>query len=78
MRGLLRAERIGAMEYTSLEHVGRVVGCLKKHFDTKHKPTMHSSGGVRSVADFWKRRMPDDGFVHPGKADVAGDFLRSL
>jgi flagellar motor switch protein FliG len=44
-------ERIGAMEYTSLEHVGRVVGCLKKHFDTKHKPTMHSSGGVRSVAD---------------------------
>jgi len=44
-------ERIGGMEYTSLEHVGRVVGCLKKHFDTKHKPTMHSSGGVRSVAD---------------------------
>jgi flagellar motor switch protein FliG len=44
-------ERIGAMEFTSLEHVGRVVGCLKKHFDTKHKPTMHSSGGVRAVAD---------------------------
>lgn len=44
-------ERIGAMEFTALEHVGRVVGCLKKHFDTKHKPTMHSSGGVRSVAD---------------------------
>jgi len=44
-------ERIGAMEYTSLEHVGRVVGSLKKHFDTKHKPTMHRSGGVRSVAD---------------------------
>ena len=44
-------ERIGSMEFTSLEHVGRVVGCLKKHFDTKHKPTMHSSGGVRSVAD---------------------------
>ena len=44
-------ERIGAMDFTSLEHVGRVVGCLKKHFDTKHKPTMHSSGGVRSVAD---------------------------
>jgi len=44
-------ERIGGMEFTSLEHVGRVVGCLKKHFDTKHKPTMHSSGGIRSVAD---------------------------
>lgn len=44
-------ERIGAMEYTSLEHVGKVVGCLRKHFDTKHKPTMHRSGGVRAVAD---------------------------
>lgn len=44
-------ERIGTMETTSLEHVGRVVQQLRKHFDTKHKPTMHQSGGVRSVAD---------------------------
>lgn len=44
-------ERIGAMESTSLEHVSRVVSSLKKHFDTKQKPTMHRSGGVRAVAD---------------------------
>jgi len=44
-------ERIGGMESTSLEHVGRVVSILKKNFDSKHKPTMHTSGGVRSVAD---------------------------
>jgi flagellar motor switch protein FliG len=39
------------MESTSLEHVGRVVNILKKQFDSKHKPTMHRSGGVRAVAD---------------------------
>lgn len=44
-------ERIGGMESTSLEHVGRVVNILKKQFDSKHKPTMHRSGGVRAVAD---------------------------
>jgi flagellar motor switch protein FliG len=44
-------ERLGIMEPTALEHVGRVVSTLKKHFDTKQKPTMHRSGGVRSVAD---------------------------
>lgn len=44
-------ERIGGMESTSLEHVGRVVAILKKNFDSKHKPTMHRSGGVRVVAD---------------------------
>ncbi len=44
-------ERIGCMEDTSLEHVNKVVQCLKTHFSHKQKPTMHHSGGVRSVAD---------------------------
>lgn len=44
-------ERIGIMDSTSLEHVGRVVGTLKRHFDTKQKPAMHKSGGIRAVAD---------------------------
>ncbi len=44
-------ERIGSMEPTSLEHVSKVVGCLKLHFSSTKKPTMHLSGGVRTVAD---------------------------
>lgn len=44
-------ERIGTMEATSLEHVNKVVSQLRRHIDSKYKPTMHRSGGVRVVAD---------------------------
>jgi flagellar motor switch protein FliG len=44
-------ERLGTIESTSLELVGKIVRSLGKHFDTKVRPTFHHSGGVRSVAD---------------------------
>lgn len=44
-------ERIGRMEDTNLEHVGKVVASLRSHFNIKQKPSMHRSGGVRTVAD---------------------------
>ena len=47
-------ERIGTMEATSLENVSHVVQSLRKHFSDQQKPTMHNSGGVRSVSDLLK------------------------
>lgn len=44
-------ERLGTIESTSLELVGKIVRNLGKHFDTKVRPTFHRSGGVRAVAD---------------------------
>jgi flagellar motor switch protein FliG len=44
-------ERLGTIESTSLELVGKIVRSLGKHFDTKVRSTFHHSGGVRSVAD---------------------------
>ena len=44
-------ERLGTIESTSLELVGKIARALGKHFDTKARPTFHRSGGVRSVAD---------------------------
>jgi len=44
-------ERLGTIDSTSLELVGKIVRSLGKHFDTKVRPTFHHSGGVRSVAD---------------------------
>lgn len=44
-------ERLGMIESTSLELVGKIVRSLGKHFDTKVRPTFHHSGGVRAVAD---------------------------
>jgi flagellar motor switch protein FliG len=44
-------ERLGTIDSTSLELVGKIVRNLGKHFDTKVRPTFHSSGGVRAVAD---------------------------
>jgi flagellar motor switch protein FliG len=44
-------ERLGTIESTSLELVGKIVRSLGKHFDSKVRPTFHHSGGVRSVAD---------------------------
>jgi flagellar motor switch protein FliG len=44
-------ERLGTIESTSLELVGKIVRSLGKHFDTKARPTFHHSGGIRAVAD---------------------------
>ncbi len=44
-------ERLGTIDSTSTELVGKIVRTLGKHFDTKARPTFHRSGGVRSVAD---------------------------
>lgn len=43
-------ERLGTIESTSLDLVGKIVRSLSKHFDTKARPAFHHSGGVRSVA----------------------------
>jgi len=43
-------ERLGTIESTSLDLVGKIVRALGKHFDTKVRTTFHRSGGVRSVA----------------------------
>jgi len=44
-------ERLGTIESTSLDLVGKIVRNLGKHFDTKEQPSFHRSGGVGSVAD---------------------------
>jgi flagellar motor switch protein FliG len=44
-------ERLGILESTSPELVGKIVRSLGRHLDTKARPTFHHSGGVRAVAD---------------------------
>jgi flagellar motor switch protein FliG len=44
-------ERLGILESTSPELVGKIVRSLGRHIDTKARPTFHHSGGVRAVAD---------------------------
>jgi flagellar motor switch protein FliG len=44
-------ERLGTIESTSLELVGKIAKSLGKHYDTKVRPAFHRSGGVRAVAD---------------------------
>ncbi len=44
-------ERLGTIDSTSLELVGKMVRSLSKHFDHKVRPAYHRSGGVRAVAD---------------------------
>jgi len=44
-------ERLGTIDSTSLDLVGKIVRNLGKHFDNKVRPTYHRSGGVRVVAD---------------------------
>ena len=44
-------ERLGTIESTSLELVSKIARSLGKHYDTKVRPAVHRSGGVRSVAD---------------------------
>jgi flagellar motor switch protein FliG len=44
-------ERLGTIESTSLDLVGKIARSLGKHFDAKVRPAFHRSGGVRAVAD---------------------------
>lgn len=44
-------ERLGTIESTSLDLVGKIARNLGKHFDSKTRPAFHRSGGVRAVAD---------------------------
>jgi flagellar motor switch protein FliG len=44
-------ERLGTIESTSLDLVGKIARSLGKHYDTKMRPAFHHSGGVRAVAD---------------------------
>jgi len=44
-------ERLGTIESTSLELVGKIAASLGKRFDSKARPSFHNSGGVRAVAD---------------------------
>ena len=44
-------ERLGTIDSTSLDLVGKIARNLGKHFDTKARPSFHRSGGVRAVAD---------------------------
>lgn len=43
-------ERVGTIESTSLEMVGKIVKSMGKHFDAKARPSLHFSGGVTVVA----------------------------
>jgi len=43
-------ERLGTIESTSLDLVGKIVRSLGRHFDSKVRPAFHRSGGVRAVA----------------------------
>ena len=44
-------ERLGTIEPTSLELVGKIAQRLGRHIDTNARPAFHRSGGVRVVAD---------------------------
>lgn len=52
-------ERLGTIESTSLELVGKIARSLSKHFDTKVRPAFHRSGGVRAVADLLNQLEKD-------------------
>ncbi|MEO6006200.1 MAG: flagellar motor switch protein FliG [Opitutus sp.] len=52
-------ERLGTIESTSLELVGKIARSLGKHFDTKVRPAFHRSGGVRAVADLLNQLEKD-------------------
>ncbi len=52
-------ERVGTIESTSLDMVGKIVRSLGKHFDAKARPAFHLSGGVRTVATLLNRLEKD-------------------
>ncbi len=43
-------ERLGTIESTSLDLVGKIVRSLGKHLDNKARPSFHHTGGVSAVA----------------------------
>lgn len=47
-------ERLGTIESTSLDLVGKIVRSLSKHFDSKAQPNYHRSGGASAVAELLK------------------------
>jgi len=54
-------ERLGTIESTSLEIVGKIARSLGRHFDSKVRPSFHHSGGVRVVADLLNQLDKDTG-----------------
>jgi flagellar motor switch protein FliG len=52
-------ERLGTIESTPIEVVGKIARSLGKHFDTKTRPTLHHSGGVRAVATLLNQLKKD-------------------
>lgn len=52
-------ERLGTIESTSIDLVGKIVHNLGRHFDSKVRPSFHHSGGVRSVADLLNQLEKD-------------------
>jgi flagellar motor switch protein FliG len=52
-------ERLGTIDSTSLELVGKIARSLGKHFDSKVRPAFHRSGGVRAVADLLNQLEKD-------------------
>lgn len=48
-------ERLGTIESTSLDVVGKIVRSLGKHYDSRVRPAFHHSGGIRAVADLMNR-----------------------
>lgn len=45
------AERLGTLDSTSLDLVGKIVNNLGRHIDARARPSFHQSGGIRAVAD---------------------------
>jgi len=52
-------ERLGTLESTPVEMIGKIARSLGKHFDTKTRPALHHSGGVRSVATLLNQLAKD-------------------
>jgi flagellar motor switch protein FliG len=52
-------ERLGTIESTPVEVIGKIARSLGKHFDTKTRPTLHHSGGVRAVATLLNQLKKD-------------------
>jgi flagellar motor switch protein FliG len=52
-------ERLGTIESTPLDVVGKIARSLGKHFDTKTRPALHHSGGVRAVATLLNQMKKD-------------------
>lgn len=52
-------ERLGTIDSTPIEVVSKIARSLGKHFDTRTRPTLHHSGGVRAVATLLNQMKKD-------------------